>query len=78
MTSLVVPLPREFENSGEEEQFPYGAFIADPTTADRSITSFFLGTEPDLADEMAFLAADEQLEVAWSCCTPERCFTTSG
>lgn len=46
-----------------DERFPYGAFIADPATSDRSITSFFLGSEPDLAAEMAYLAGDEQLQV---------------
>lgn len=47
--------------AGADEHFPYGAFVADPTTSDRSITSFFLGSEPDLAAEMAFLAADRSL-----------------
>jgi len=50
-------------SAGADEHFPYGAFVADPTTSGRSITSFFLGSEPDLAGEMASLAADEQLEV---------------
>ncbi|MBO1901921.1 zinc-binding dehydrogenase [Leucobacter weissii] len=50
-------------SAGAEEHFPSGAFVADPTTSGRSITSFFLGSEPDLAAEMASLAADEQLEV---------------
>jgi hypothetical protein len=49
--------------AGADEHFPYGAFVADPTTADRSITSFFLGNEPDLASEMAYLAADRNLEI---------------
>ncbi|MFC7619295.1 zinc-binding dehydrogenase [Microlunatus sp. GCM10028923] len=50
-------------SAGTDERFPYGAFIADPTTADRSITSFFLGSEPGLTHEMAYLAADRQLRV---------------
>ncbi len=49
--------------AGADERFPYGAFVADPTTADRSITTFFLGAEPHLADEMAWLAADRQLQI---------------
>ncbi|SDD67654.1 zinc-binding dehydrogenase [Auraticoccus monumenti] len=49
--------------AGADEHFPYGAFVADPTTADRSITSFFLGTEPGLAVEMGYLAADRTLDV---------------
>ncbi len=48
--------------AGADEHFPYGAFVADPATSDRSITSFFLGSEPDLADEMAYLAADPSLD----------------
>lgn len=48
-------------SAGADEHFPYGAFIADPATSGRSITSLFLGSEPDLVDEMAYLAADEQL-----------------
>ncbi|WP_344357891.1 zinc-binding dehydrogenase [Brachybacterium phenoliresistens] len=43
--------------AGDDERFPYGAFVADLATADRSITSFFLATEPDLGDEMQYLAA---------------------
>lgn len=50
-------------SAGEEERFPYGAFVADPTTADRSITSFFLGSEPGLSAEMEYLAADRSLEL---------------
>lgn len=46
-----------------DEHFPYGAFVADPTTANRSITSFFLANEPDLAAEMGYLAADLTLDV---------------
>ncbi|OQO89708.1 hypothetical protein B1813_22690 [Saccharomonospora piscinae] len=49
--------------AGTDERFPYGAFVADPTTADRSITSFFLGNEPGLAAEMGYLAEDRTLEV---------------
>ena len=49
--------------AGADEHFPYGAFVADPTTAGRSITSFFLGTEPDLALELAYLAAERTLEI---------------
>ena len=49
--------------AGDDERFPYGAFVADPGTSGRSITSFFLGSEPDLADEMAYLAADRSLDV---------------
>lgn len=49
--------------AGADENFPYGAFVADPATSDRSITSFFLGSEPDLAAEMAYLAADPSLDV---------------
>ncbi|MBY8870539.1 zinc-binding dehydrogenase [Micromonospora sp. PLK6-60] len=44
--------------AGVGEHFPYGAFIGDATMANRSITSFFLGTEPDLAAELGFLAAE--------------------
>ncbi|MHC9046826.1 zinc-binding dehydrogenase [Microbacterium saperdae] len=50
-------------SAGADERFPYGAFIADPKTSVRSITTFFLGSEPGLADEMAYLAADRQLQV---------------
>lgn len=46
-----------------DEHFPYGAFVADPSTANRSITSFFLANEPELAAEMAYLAADRDLDV---------------
>lgn len=49
--------------AGADEHFPFGAFVADPSTSDRSITSFFLGAEPDLAAEMAYLAADSTLDV---------------
>lgn len=49
--------------AGAAEHFPYGAFVADPATSDRSITSFFLGTEPGLPAEMALLAADRALDV---------------
>lgn len=48
--------------AGADEHFPYGAFVADPATSDRSITSFFLGTEPGLLAEMALLAADGALD----------------
>lgn len=48
--------------AGADEHFPYGAFIADPTTSDRAITSFFLGSEPHLSEEMALLAADPELD----------------
>lgn len=48
--------------AGADEHFPYGAFIADPTTSDRAITSFFLGSEPHLSEEMTFLAADPELD----------------
>lgn len=48
--------------AGAAEHFPYGAFVADPATSDRSITSFFLGTEPGLPAEMALLAADRALD----------------
>lgn len=44
--------------AGVGEQFPAGAFIGDAATADRTIASFFLGTEPDLATEMSYLAAE--------------------
>ncbi|WP_407317696.1 zinc-binding dehydrogenase [Isoptericola halotolerans] len=50
-------------SAGADERFPYDAFVAGPTTSDRSITSFFLGSEPGLADEMAYLAADRRLQV---------------
>lgn len=50
-------------SAGTEERFPYGAFVADMTTSDRSITSFFLGTEPGLRADMAYLAADRSLDV---------------
>lgn len=49
--------------AGADEHFSYGAFVADPTTADRSITSFFLGSEPDLAVEMGYLAAESALDI---------------
>lgn len=52
--------------AGTGEHFPYGAFVADPATSDRSITSFFLGTEPDVALDMAYLArgvAERTLDV---------------
>lgn len=49
-------------SAGADEHFPYGAFIADPATSGCSITSFFLELEPDVADEMAYFAADEQLQ----------------
>lgn len=44
--------------AGAGEHFPYGAFVADPTTSDRTLTSFFLGTEPDIALDMAYLARE--------------------
>ncbi|WP_345436085.1 alcohol dehydrogenase catalytic domain-containing protein [Microbacterium gilvum] len=50
-------------SAGADERFPYGAFIAGPATSDRSVTSFFLGSENGLADEMAYLAADNRLRV---------------
>jgi NADPH2:quinone reductase len=43
----------------EGEHFPFGTFVADPSTADRSITSFFLANEPAIDSELAFLAAAE-------------------
>lgn len=49
--------------AGADEHFPYGMFVADPATSDRSISSFFLGSEPDLSTEMAYLAADPSLDV---------------
>lgn len=49
--------------AGADEMFPYGAFVADPSTANRSITSFFLGAEPDLVPDMTYLAADHDLHV---------------
>lgn len=49
--------------AGADEHFPYGAFVSDTTTANRSITSFFLGSETDLSAEMAYLAADSSLDV---------------
>ncbi|MCM3778695.1 zinc-binding dehydrogenase [Microbacterium hydrocarbonoxydans] len=49
--------------AGADEVFPYGAFVADPSTANRSITSFFLGAEPDLVPDMTYLAADRDLDV---------------
>ena len=49
--------------AGADEHFPFGAFVADPSTSDRAITSFFLGTEPNLDVEMAYLAADRSLDV---------------
>ena len=48
--------------AGADEHFPYGAFVADLTTSNRAITSFFLGSEPDLSDEMAYLVADRELQ----------------
>ncbi|WP_210115448.1 zinc-binding dehydrogenase [Mycobacterium sp. DL99] len=48
--------------AGADERFPFGAFVADPATSDRAITSFFLGSEPELAKEMAYLAADRELQ----------------
>lgn len=49
--------------AGADEVFPYGAFVADPGTANRSVTSFFLGAEPDLVPDMTYLAADHDLDV---------------
>ncbi|GAC69593.1 putative oxidoreductase [Gordonia soli NBRC 108243] len=48
--------------AGADEHFPFGAFVADPATYDRAITSFFLGSEPELAKEMTYLAADRELQ----------------
>ena len=50
-------------SAGADEHFAYGAFVADPSTSGRSIISFFLGSEPDLSQEMAYLSADAQLQV---------------
>ncbi|PCE16210.1 hypothetical protein AUC47_09715 [Microbacterium sp. SZ1] len=50
-------------SAGADEVFPYGAFVADPSTANRSVTSFFLGAEPDLVPDMTYLAADRDLDV---------------
>lgn len=49
--------------AGEPEHFPFGAFIADPSTADRSITSFFLGSEPDLDSELEYLGSRADLDL---------------
>ncbi len=49
--------------AGSGEHFPYGAFVADPMTSGRSISSFFLGAESDLAPDMAYLAQDRSLDV---------------
>lgn len=46
-----------------DETFSYGAFVAGPDTANRSITTFFLGSEPELAEEMALLAGDSALDL---------------
>ncbi|MFK4762089.1 zinc-binding dehydrogenase [Microbacterium sp. ZW T5_45] len=46
-----------------DEHFPYGAFVADTMTSNRSITSFFLGSEPDLAADMSLIATDPTLDV---------------
>lgn len=45
-------------SAGEEEHFPLGAFTADHGAHDRMITSFFLGSEPGLEAEMAWLARE--------------------
>ncbi|MBE2998519.1 zinc-binding dehydrogenase [Nocardiopsis sp. HNM0947] len=49
--------------AGEPEHFPFGAFVADPSTADRSITSFFLGSEPDLDAELEYLGSRADLDL---------------
>lgn len=44
------------------EHFPYGALVADPATSDRTISTFFLGSEPGLAAEMSYLTAETDLD----------------
>jgi NADPH:quinone reductase-like Zn-dependent oxidoreductase len=50
-------------SAGADELFPYGALVADTTTSDRTLTSFFLGSEPHLAEEMTYLAHGPALDV---------------
>jgi NADPH:quinone reductase len=45
-------------SAGQDEHFTFGAFVADPTSFDRSISIFFLGSHSGLAPEMEYLAAD--------------------
>ncbi|MGV8858703.1 zinc-binding dehydrogenase [Rhodoglobus sp.] len=45
-------------SAGQDEHFPFGAFVADSMSFDRSISTFFLGSQSGLASEMAYLAAD--------------------
>ncbi|GAA4899771.1 hypothetical protein GCM10023405_20030 [Streptomonospora salina] len=49
--------------SRQKERFPYGAFVADPSTADRSITSFFPANEPGHDVDTAYLAAERGLDL---------------
>lgn len=48
--------------AGTEDVFPAGAFLGDPRTADRTIRTFFLASEPGLAAELTLLAADATLD----------------
>ncbi|GAA1134159.1 zinc-binding dehydrogenase [Arthrobacter flavus] len=44
--------------AGHGEHFPFGAFVAGPTSFDRSISTFFLGSQNGLDSEMEYLAAE--------------------
>ncbi|MBG6053992.1 NADPH:quinone reductase-like Zn-dependent oxidoreductase [Salinibacterium sp. CAN_S4] len=44
--------------AGYDEHFPFGAFVAGPTNYDRSISTFFLGSQNGLDAEMEYLAAE--------------------
>ncbi|WP_326966808.1 zinc-binding dehydrogenase [Arthrobacter sp. CG_A4] len=44
--------------AGHDEHFPFGAFVAGPTNFDRSISTFFLGSQNGLGSEMDYLAAE--------------------
>ncbi|MFD6443939.1 zinc-binding dehydrogenase [Promicromonospora sp. NPDC060204] len=44
--------------AGQGEHFAYGDLFGDAARHDRSLTTFFLGAEPDLGPDMAWLAAE--------------------
>ncbi|MFI8526011.1 zinc-binding dehydrogenase [Promicromonospora sukumoe] len=44
--------------AGQAETFPYGALFGNDALHDRSLTTFFLGAEPDLGPDFAWLAAE--------------------
>lgn len=44
--------------AGHDEHFPFGAFVAGPTNFDRTISTFFLGSQTGLGSEMEYLAAE--------------------